>query len=136
MAFSAAAIASFLTLSAQPAAAQAVARKSPQDIKWSLPRTPDGHPDFQGVWANNSATPLERPKEFEGKEFLTEQEAAAFEQQAARNVDQRGEESVGTAADVGAALHLTRPWQHLGVRIIGSWIAASAILVLALTFTR
>ena len=39
-------------------------------------------------------------------------------------------------AAVGAALHLTRPWQHLGVRIIGSWIAASAILVLALTFTR
>ena len=28
---------------------------------WSVPRTPDGHPDMQGVWANNGMTPLERP---------------------------------------------------------------------------
>jgi urease accessory protein len=39
-------------------------------------------------------------------------------------------------AVVGGALHLTRSWQRLGVRIVGSWIAASAILVLALTFAR
>jgi hypothetical protein len=31
---------------------------------------------------------------------------------------------------------LTRGWQHLGLRILGSWIAASAILVLALRFSR
>ena len=28
---------------------------------WTAPRTPDGRPDFQGGWANNIATPLERP---------------------------------------------------------------------------
>ena len=26
---------------------------------WSMPRMPDGHPDMQGVWANNGMTPLE-----------------------------------------------------------------------------
>lgn len=31
---------------------------------------------------------------------------------------------------------LGRPWQQIGVRILGSWIAASAILVLALRFVR
>jgi urease accessory protein len=31
---------------------------------------------------------------------------------------------------------LTRDWQRSGMRILGSWIAASAILVLALRFTR
>ena len=25
---------------------------------WMLPRTVDGHPDLQGVWANNNVTPL------------------------------------------------------------------------------
>ena len=29
-----------------------------------------------------------------------------------------------------------RPWQRIGVRIAGSWIVASAILVLALRLTR
>ena len=34
------------------------------------------------------------------------------------------------------AMQATRPWQRIGVRIIGSWIAASAILVLALRLAR
>jgi urease accessory protein len=39
-------------------------------------------------------------------------------------------------AVMGGAGYLTRPWQRLGVRIVGSWIAASAILVLALMLAR
>ena len=39
-------------------------------------------------------------------------------------------------AVIGGAGYLTRPWQRLGVRVVGSWIAASAILVLALTLAR
>ena len=50
---------------------------------WTAPRTVDGRPDLQGVWANNSATPLERPKVLEGRAFLTEQEVAALKQKAA-----------------------------------------------------
>jgi len=34
------------------------------------------------------------------------------------------------------AMQATRPWQRIGVRIVASWIAASAILVLALRLTR
>ncbi len=44
----------------------------------TLPRTPDGQPDFQGVWDASTLTPLERPAEFAGKEFLTEREAAEY----------------------------------------------------------
>jgi len=32
--------------------------------------------------------------------------------------------------------YLRRDWQRLAVRIIGSWIAASAMLVLAVRLTR
>ena len=34
------------------------------NTSWSVPRTTDGRPDMQGVWANNGMTPLERPKQF------------------------------------------------------------------------
>jgi hypothetical protein len=34
------------------------------------------------------------------------------------------------------AMSATRPWQRVGMRIVGSWIAASAILVLALRLAR
>ncbi|HEY7334187.1 MAG TPA: hypothetical protein VH639_04825 [Bryobacteraceae bacterium] len=50
---------------------------------WAAPRTPDGRPDLQGVWANNNATPLERPKELAGRAFLTDQELAALKKKAA-----------------------------------------------------
>jgi hypothetical protein len=43
-------------------------------------RTPNNRPDLQGTWYFGSATPLERPKEFEGKPILTPEEAAALEQ--------------------------------------------------------
>ena len=48
------------------------------DEGWTLPRTPDGHPDLQGVWANNSATPLERPEAWADKARLTDEELAAL----------------------------------------------------------
>jgi hypothetical protein len=46
---------------------------------WVMPRTPDGHPDLQGIWTNVTLTPLERPAEWAGKPTLSEAEAKAFE---------------------------------------------------------
>jgi len=45
---------------------------------WTVPRTPDGQPDLQGYWTNDTYTPLERPVELGDKEFFTPDEAAAF----------------------------------------------------------
>jgi hypothetical protein len=49
---------------------------------WTMPRTPEGRPDLQGVWANNNATPLERPKELATRATLTDQEVAAMKKKA------------------------------------------------------
>jgi hypothetical protein len=63
-----------------PAAGQVPAAKK----AWTAPLTPDGQPDLQGVWLSNSATPLERPKALEGREFLTDAEVADLKKRAAR----------------------------------------------------
>jgi hypothetical protein len=52
--------------------------KAPAAAK-AAPRTPDGHPDFEGVWTNATITPLERPEEFAQKVTLTDAEAKAYE---------------------------------------------------------
>ena len=46
------------------------------DGDWQLPRTIDGHPDLQGVWENNTITPVERPEVFGDKELLTDEDIA------------------------------------------------------------
>ena len=45
-------------------------------VQWVVPRTPDGHPDLQGIWTTHTFTPLVRPARYADQEFLTEQEAA------------------------------------------------------------
>jgi hypothetical protein len=46
---------------------------------WTLPRTPDGVPDIQGLFTFRTITPLQRPKELAGKQTLTAEEAADYE---------------------------------------------------------
>lgn len=50
-----------------------------QTKSWSVPRTPDGKPDLQGVWTNATITPMERPQNLAGKTTMTDAEAKAYE---------------------------------------------------------
>ena len=82
---------------------------------WGVPRTPDGHPDFQGTWTTSTLTPLERPAEFANKPFLTEQEAKDYEARLLRenNRDRRD----GTAeVDVGRAYN--EFWYDRGSHVV------------------
>lgn len=47
-------------------------------------RTPDGQPDLQGLWTNDTITPMERPASMEGKQFLSADEIAVMESNVAR----------------------------------------------------
>ena len=68
------------------AAVGGTAAAQPGGAGWTAPRTPDGRPDLQGVWANNNITPLERPEAWAGRETLSEEELAALRVSAANAV--------------------------------------------------
>jgi len=61
-----------------------------------------GHPDLQGLWTNATITPFERPKDLAGKEFFTEEEAAAYEKRVAENSN-RDRRGATAEADVAGA---------------------------------
>ena len=70
---------------------------------YSPARTPWGAPDLQGIWSPGYIlTPLERPEEFAGQEFLTDADVAALEDRA--NVPRRDVRAeAGSVADVEGA---------------------------------
>ena len=72
---------------------------------WTPLRTPDGHPDLQGVWDYRTMTPLERPTSLADKAFFTAEEAATYEREsvARRDKDRRTEDGLSAQADVAAA---------------------------------
>src|ERR1041384_4331020 len=63
-----------MSLVAQPTHQPVDSIKDEKPRPWTPPLMPDGHPDLQGNWVNRSATPLERPKQLEGRQFLTDAE--------------------------------------------------------------
>ncbi|MGE0359511.1 MAG: hypothetical protein AB7H93_01580 [Vicinamibacterales bacterium] len=85
-----------VSLGAQaPSALPDLASLSPAPAGWTVPRTADGHPDLQGVWGNNSVTPMARPRQWKDKALLTDGELEELKQLAARSVDQGGDAIFG-----------------------------------------
>ncbi|HMB81500.1 MAG TPA: hypothetical protein VKI43_15580, partial [Vicinamibacterales bacterium] len=79
---------------------------------WVVPRTPDGHPDFQGVWANNTVTPLQRPKQWEGKTRLTEVEIAELQRFAAQITENDGDAQFGDGFILAVLNQIAKPGSY------------------------
>jgi hypothetical protein len=99
-----------------PATAQSTKAKTPSN-SWVSPRTPDGQPDLQGVWTNATITPLERPAELAGKEFLTEAEARDFEKSAFAQINSERRDG-GPEVDVGRSYN--EFWRDRGTKVVAN----------------
>ena len=78
-------------------------------------RTVWGDPDLQGTWDFTTITPLQRPSELAGREFLTENEAAAIEKQINQQRVQTEDTSPGS---LGGG---RRPESDPGIYNLGWW---------------
>jgi hypothetical protein len=90
---------------------------TPKKTAWELARTPDGQPDFQGFWATSTLTPVERPPEFAGKEFLTEQEAADYETRMLQELNSDRRDG-GVEADLRR--NYNEFWRDRGTTVVAS----------------
>ncbi|HYL36815.1 MAG TPA: hypothetical protein VEV17_12950 [Bryobacteraceae bacterium] len=90
--------------------AQSVPPGAAKSTPWKLQHLPDGQPDLQGIWTNITITPMERPAEFAGKAFLTEQEAAEYEK---RFIERR---DASAEASVNGLFRLT--WWDSGTQVV------------------
>jgi hypothetical protein len=79
--------------------------------------TPWGEPDLQGIWTDESDTPLQRPAKYANQEFFTEAQRAELDRlrSALPSRDKRGER--GTEADVAGAYNAVfTPMKRTGAR--------------------
>lgn len=87
-----------------PASGQAAANFAGAQKAWTPLHTSDGYPDLQGIWTNNTLTPLERPKELGSKEFYTDAEMAELikkdRERVKLNLEEGRPTEPGTNADV------------------------------------
>jgi hypothetical protein len=73
--------------------------------------------DLQGIWTNGTITPLERPREFADKAFLTPQEAAAYEKQV-RERNHGDRRDANPAADLATGYNDF--WWDRGTKVVST----------------
>ena len=61
----------------------------------AVPRTPDGKPDLQGNWTNNSVTPLQRPEAWKNKTTLNDAELEQLKKLVAEVTEEGGDAQFG-----------------------------------------
>jgi hypothetical protein len=68
-----------------------------------VPRTPWGEPDLQGIWTNEFDTPLQRAARYGTREFFTEEERSALDEERLKLLGRDRRVERGTELDVAGA---------------------------------
>ena len=87
----------------------------------TVPRLADGRPDLQGIWANDSATPLQRPEALGDRTTLTDEEVAVFQAYATEYDGVGGDAVFGDSVFLRALASVEDQGQATSGRGIGSY---------------
>jgi hypothetical protein len=109
-------VGALVSISVKAASAQAVPSATAAATVSSL-KTPWGEPDLQGIWTDETDTPLQRSPKFANQEFFTDAERAELDRQRSALLGRDKRSARGTEADVAGAYNAVfTPMKRTGLR--------------------
>jgi len=108
VAIATAAVGVIISVSVAPISAQAPAA--------AVLKTPWGEPDLQGIWTDETETPLQRPAKYANQEFFTEAQRAELNKARLDMLSRDRRSERGTEADVSGAYNT----EFLSVKRVGA----------------
>jgi hypothetical protein len=104
-----------VSVAVTPASAQAPAASATETAP--VLTTPWGDPDLQGIWTDETDTPLQRSLKYADQEFFTEAQRAGLDRQRAAMPGRERRAERGTVADVAGAYNdVFTPKKRTGLR--------------------
>jgi hypothetical protein len=91
--------------------AQQPQRSGPSPRSYTAPRNAFGQPDLEGVWTNDSITPLQRPVAWADKTLLTDAEVQQL-RKASRQLEENGDALFGDELILDALEGKAKPASH------------------------
>jgi hypothetical protein len=98
-----AAIAAGGAMISAPTAASAQAAAASDASPASSPKTAWGEPDLQGIWTDETTTPLQRPAKYANQEYFSEAERAALDRLRSEILGRERRAERGTERDVSGS---------------------------------
>ena len=99
----AAAVSGVLSVSVTRTSAQAPAGSGTAPMPSSALKTPWGEPDLQGIWTDETDTPLQRPARYANQEFFTEARRAEIDRARSELLSRERRAERGTERDVSGS---------------------------------